>query len=38
MIFNLIFIAAVLNLAKEAMHERRAARHDAPADPPDETS
>ncbi len=38
MIFNLIFIAAVVNLAKEAMHERRAARHEAPADPPNEDS
>ena len=35
MIFNLVFIAAVVNLAKEAMHERRAALHTTPAEPPD---
>ena len=38
MIFNLVFIAAVVNLAKEAMHERRAARHDGPAGTPSDAS
>ena len=35
MIFNIIFIAAVVNLAKERMTERRAALHHERAQPPD---
>ncbi len=35
MIFNIIFIAAVVNLAKERMTERRAALHHERAEPPD---
>ncbi|MGZ8741791.1 MAG: potassium channel family protein [Nocardioides sp.] len=35
MIFNIVFIAAVVNLAKEAMTERRAAQHATQAGPPD---
>ena len=36
MVFNLVFIAAVVNLAKDRMSERRAAAHGAPEEPPDQ--
>ena len=39
MVFNIVFIAAVVNLAKERMTERRAAlHHDAARQPPDATA
>lgn len=34
MVFNIVFIAAVVNLAKERMTERRAALHHQGAEPP----
>ena len=36
MVFNIVFIAAVVNLARDRMSERRAAVHEAAHEPPDQ--